>query len=160
MEDVISGAEIAPCLPALAMAYLPLCLQWGEGPVSSPLALLWYSLNLSFCERTRLLVRLESFIGTSFFFFFFFSPSLAIPPFGLLSHVSSLRLSSGHSSPVLSLRTNDAACTSLSSPCSLMVDMNIWATSPLGVVIRHVLCGYFFFFSSRLCCPLRFQNCP
>ena len=37
----------------------------------------------------------------SVLFFFFFS--LAIPLFGLLSHGSSLRLSSGHSGPVLTL---------------------------------------------------------
>ena len=36
-------------------------------------------------------------------FYFFFSLSLAIPQFGLLSHITSLRLSSGHSGPVLSL---------------------------------------------------------
>ena len=36
-----------------------------------------------------------------------FFPSLAIPQFGLLSHVSSLRLSSGHSGLVLTLRTDD-----------------------------------------------------
>ena len=35
----------------------------------------------------------------------FFSLSLAIPWFGLLSHISSLRLSSGHSGPVPTLRT-------------------------------------------------------
>ena len=42
VEDAISGAEFAPCLLALAVARLPLCLQWGEGPVLSRLALLWY----------------------------------------------------------------------------------------------------------------------
>ena len=41
VEDAISGAEIALCLLALAVAHLPLCLQLGEGaslqPASSPL---------------------------------------------------------------------------------------------------------------------------
>ena len=41
MEDAISGAKIAPCLLALAIACLPLCLQLGEGLVRSQLALLW-----------------------------------------------------------------------------------------------------------------------
>ena len=37
-----------------------------------------------------------------------------------------------------------------------------WATSLMGVAVRHVICGFYLFiyFSSRLCCPLRFQNSP
>ena len=31
VEDAISGSEIAPCLLALAVARLPLCLQQGMG---------------------------------------------------------------------------------------------------------------------------------
>ena len=50
VEDAISGAEIAPCLLALAVTCLPLCLRWGEGSVHSQLALLWYSHNPLFCE--------------------------------------------------------------------------------------------------------------
>ena len=34
-HDAVSGAEIAPCLLALAVAHLPLCLQRGKGPVRS-----------------------------------------------------------------------------------------------------------------------------
>ena len=40
VEDAISGAEIAPCLPALAVACLPLCLWRGRAGLqlaSSPL---------------------------------------------------------------------------------------------------------------------------
>ena len=70
--------------------------------------------------------------------------SLAIPQFGLLSHVSSLRLSSGHSGPVLALRTYDAAHASLPSPNSLVADMSIWATSQLAVVVRCIFCGVLF----------------
>ena len=66
----------------------------------------------------------------------FFSPSLAVPWFGLLSHVSSLRLSSGHSSQVLTL--SNASCASLFSPRLLVVDASLWATSPLGAVDRPV----------------------
>ena len=36
---------------------------------------------------------------------------------------------------------------------------SIWATSPMGAAVRRVICGFYLFvFSSRLCCPLRFQN--
>ena len=63
VEDAVSGAEIAPCLPALAVAHLPLCLWPGEGLVLCRLALLWYSLNPLFCEQARLCLRLEPFSG-------------------------------------------------------------------------------------------------
>ena len=86
--------------------------------------------------------------------------SLVIPWFGLLSHVSSLTLSSGHSGPVLTLRTDDAACASLPCPCSPEADVSIWATSLLAVAVRHVFCGLFPPPFSWLCCPLRFQNSP
>ena len=86
---LVSGAEIAPCLQALDVTCLPFCLQLGEVPVHSCLALLWYSLNALFCEQARLCIRLEPF-SVKFSLFF-----LALPQFGLLSHVSSLRLSPG-----------------------------------------------------------------
>ena len=59
VEDAVSGIEIAPCLLALAVTRLPLCLWSGRGPVRSQLALLWYSLNSSFCEQARLRLMLE-----------------------------------------------------------------------------------------------------
>ena len=70
----------------------------GDGPVCSQLDLLWYSLIPLFYEQAQLCLRLELFressLSLSFFlflfFFFFFLLSLAIPQFGLLSHVSSL----------------------------------------------------------------------
>ena len=80
VEDAISGTEIAPRLPALAGAHLPLCLWQGEGLVSSWLALLWYSFNRFFCEQARLCLR--AFRGKvlsfslSFFFFLWLSHSL------------------------------------------------------------------------------------
>ena len=70
----------------------------------------------------------------------------------MLSQVSSFRLSSGHSGR---LYPKHAAHASLSS-----TDMSIWATSPLGVMVRYVFCGFFFFFPSQFCYPLRFQNSP
>ena len=77
-----------------------------------------------------------------------------MPEFGLLSHISSLRLPSGHSDPVLTL--SNAAHTSLFSPTCW------WQLQALGVVVRHVICGFclFIYFSSWLCCLLRFQNSP
>ena len=43
-----------------------------------------------------------------------------------------------------------------------MADASIWATSLLGVAVRQIICGFYLFiyFSSWLCCPLRFQNSP
>ena len=35
--------------------------------------------------------------------------------------------------------------STLSSPCSLVVDTSVWATSPLGVAFRCVFCVFFFF---------------
>ena len=100
VQDAISGSEIAPCLQALAVTCLSLFLWCGDGPVHSRLALLWCSLSPLFCEWARLYLRLELFKGIYSLFFFL---SLAIPQFGLLSQVSSLSLSSGHSGPNLTL---------------------------------------------------------
>ena len=55
---LISGAKIAPCLLALAVTHLPLCLWWGKEPVRSQLALLWYLLNPLFYDPARLQVGL------------------------------------------------------------------------------------------------------
>ena len=108
VEDAISGAEIAPCLPTLAVARLTLCLLQDYGLVCSWLAFLWYSLNLLFCEWASLCPRLELFEGKlslslSLSLSLFFPLSLAVLQFGLLSHVSSLRLSSELSGSVHTL---------------------------------------------------------
>ena len=130
-----------------------------DGLVHCQLALLWYLLSPLFCQWTWQCLRLELFVGkfslsVSCLFFFFFPRflSLAIPQFGLLSYVSSLRL---HSGPVLSL--SNAACTSQFSPRLLVVDMSVWATSSLGVAVRCVLCGFYLFFSSQLNSPQTLQ---
>jgi len=76
VDDAVSRAEIDPCLPALAITYLSLCLQRGYGLVCSWLALLWYSLNPLFCELARLCLRLELFVESSLSLsYFFFSLS-------------------------------------------------------------------------------------
>ena len=61
----------------------------------------------------------------------------------MISHISSLRLSSGHSGPVLTL--SNASCASLFNPHLLVVDASLWATSLLGVAVRHISCGVYFF---------------
>ena len=93
-------------------------------------------------ERERL--RVTAFRGKVLSLLSLFFPSLTIPQFGLLSKVISLRLSSGHSGWVLTLRTKDAAHASLSSPHLLVADASVWATSPLAVAVGRIFCGFFF----------------
>ena len=80
----------------------------------------------------------ESSLSLSLFFFFLVFSSLAIPQFELLSLLSSLRLSSRHSGLVLTLSTDYADHTSLSSPYMLVADTSFWVTSPLAVTVRHI----------------------
>ena len=76
-EALVSGAQIAvaPCLPALALVHLPLCLWGGRALKGSCLALLWYFLghNPLFCEHVRVLEPFMAKILLSFFFFFYLS---------------------------------------------------------------------------------------
>ena len=85
---------------------------------------------------------------------------VAIPPSGLLAQVSPLRLPLGHSGLVLTL--SNAAHASLPSSRLLVVDAGICAAYSLGVTTGHIICGFklFIYFSSQLCCPLRFQGSP
>ena len=115
VEDAISGAKIAPCLLPLAVAHLPLCLWHGVG--QSVVGWLSSSDHSVLCSMSRpgcaldLSFSQENSLPLSLSFFFL---SLAIPQFGLLSHISSLRLSSGHSCPVLTLSMQTV------SPCSAL----------------------------------------
>ena len=123
----------------------------GDGPFHSWLALLWYLLSPLFCERAQQCLRLGLIVGKFSLYISFLSLSLslslslflAIPQFGLLSQVSSLRSPSGHSDLVLTL--SNAAYTSLFCPSLLVADVSVWATSPLGVAFRHVICGVYLF---------------
>ena len=72
--------------------------------------------------------------------------SLAFARFELLCHVRPLRVSSGHSTPVLTLRTKDEARASAPSTHSLRADVSVWAASPLVIAIWCEFCGDFFFF--------------
>ena len=115
------------CLPA----FLP---PAEDGPVRSWLALLWYSFSPLFCEWVWQCLRLELFAGKfslSFLFFIFLFLSLAIPQFGLLSHISSLRLPSGHSGPDLTL--SNAAHASLLAPACW------WQTGASGLPLHWEL---------------------
>ena len=151
VEDAVSGAKIA--LFRLSATPLPSCLWPGMGWPAT--CLLWYWLSPLFCEQALQCLRLGLFMR-NFSLSFFFSLS----EFGLLSHIRSLRKPSGHSGLVVTL--SNAARASLFSPSLLVADMSIWASSVLGVAIRQVICGFYLFiyFSSRLCCSLRFQNSP
>ena len=80
-----------------------------------------------------------------FFCFCFCFCLVSLARFGLLSHISSLRLSSGNSGPVFTLRTSDEACAFPASPHSLLVDASIGVTSLVVVVVRCIFCGLFLF---------------
>ena len=88
--------------------------------------------------------------------------SLVIPRFGVLSHVSSLRLSSGHLGPVLTLRTSDAACAF--HPALLAgagcKSLGYFSAGSCGYACILCVCVCVCVFSSWLCCSLRFQNSP
>ena len=86
---------------------------------------------------------LELFTGKFSLSFFFFS--LWLSQFGLLSHISSLRLSSGHSGLFLILSMQPMPPCSAPTHCWQTRASGL-ATSLLGVVVRCVNCGFFFFF--------------
>ena len=93
------------------------------------------------CSVRRPGCVLEPFVEKFSLSFFLFGD----PQCGLLSYLSSLRLSSGHSGLVLTLSTDYAARAFLSSPCSLVTDMSLWATFQLATVVRCVFCEVLFF---------------
>ena len=70
--------------------------------------------------------------------------AVAILQSGLLAQVSSLRLPSGHSGPVLTL--SNAARASLPSPRLLVADAGVCAASPLGKRWARNLWVLIFFF--------------
>ena len=105
----------------------------GDGPVRHRLAVLWSCSLPLFCKRPA------ACSGRLIFSF-----SLAIPQFKLVTHKSSLQLSSGHSGPVLTL--SNAARSSPFRPHLLVADAGVWGTFLLGVAFRHVICGFYLFF--------------
>ena len=120
-------------------------------------ALLWtFSVPL-FCERPAVCSG-----------WLIFSLSFAVPQFKLVTHKSSLRLSSEHSGPVLTLGNaagpvltlGNAARFSPFRPHLLVVDAGLWGTFQLGVAFRHVICRFCLLFPSQSGCPLKFKNFP
>ena len=134
--------SLGPSLPlAFQLGLLPACLPASGGGWASPqLASCPLVFTQSFFseEWAWQCPRLGFFVG--YFSLSFLSLSLIIPQFGLLCHVSSLRLPSGHSGPVLTL--SNAACASLFSLRLLVADASIWATSLVGVTVRHIIYGF------------------
>ena len=144
VEDAISGPEFAPFQLWLLPACLPASsVGWA---FCSWLDLLWHLFSSLFCEQVQQCLRLGFFVkkfSLSLSLSFSLSLSLAIPQFVLLSHVSSLRLPSGQSGLVLTL--SNAARASLFIPLLLVADASVWAIFPLGIAVRHVICGFYLF---------------
>ena len=153
----VSGVKIAPCLLALAFACLSLFLQWWEGPVCSLLApplvfiqsfVLWEgqgTLGYSFLQESSL------------FLFFWFS----------LSGYPTVWVAISHYLPRIVLRAlrlgpypKHANCASLSSLRSLVAVPSVWATSPLGIVVRHVFCVLFCFVFLPVILPSEIPKLP
>ena len=133
---------------------VPACVSLVMGRALYTASYLSFCICSILCSVSRPGCLLEPFTGN-----FSFLVSLEIPHFGLLSHLSSLRLSSGHPGAVLTLSTSFAACSSLSSPFLLVVYASVWGTSPLAFAFRHVCCLFVCFFPLS-CCHLRFQTLP
>ena len=123
-------------LLAFCLQLLHTCLTAsGEDHKWQQLALLWYSLrhNPLFCESTRghsALLEPSHKKGPLFLF-------QAFPLFERLCHISTLRVSSGHLTMVLTLMSDDAA------------------TSAFSPSLHLLPADAFLFFSFLLCCPLR-----
>ena len=116
-KGCLSGVVIALFRLWLPHHHPPACLRQGwAGPQSASSPLVFAQSFVLWAGLAVPQVRAFHRIVLSLFFNFFLS--LAIPQFELLSHVSSLRLPSGHSSPVLTL--SNAALASLFSPLLLV----------------------------------------
>ena len=137
--DAVLGAEPAPFPSLLPPA------SGGAGSVRSLQALLWTCSVPLFCEWPAVCSgRL------------IFSLSFAVPQFKLLTHKSSLRLSSVHSGPVLTL--SNAARSVL--PPLAGGGCGCLGYFSAGSSFRHVICGFYLLFPSQSGCPPRFKNFP
>ena len=87
-----------------------------------------------------------------------FSLSFAVPQFKLVTHKSSLQLSSGHSGPVLTL--SNAAGSSPFRPHLLVAGAGVWGTFLLGVAFRHVNLWVLFIFPLPVRLPSEVQKLP
>ena len=118
--DVVLGAEPAPFPSPLPPA------SGGAGPVRSlRWALLWTCSVPLFCERPAVCSgRL------------IFSLSFAVPQFMLVTHKSSLRLSSEHSGPVLTL--NSATRFSVPPPLAGQ-EVDSWFNALLTKILASLI---------------------
>ena len=108
-----------------------------------PLVFLWYSSIL--CSVSAPGCMLEPFMGKFFFFFFKFHFSLwRSQGLGYYLMLAPSYCSQGiQGIQDLTLRSDDAAYTSLPSPHSLVAVVSFWANSPLAVEVRHIFCVLF-----------------
>ena len=104
VQDAVSGADMAPCLLALACR-LPAS---GRGRDQSAATELSSDIPSILCSVSGPGCASKLFPGKFSIFF----PLWLFRQFGLLSHISTLKLSSGHSVPVLTL------CMQPIPPCS------------------------------------------
>ena len=87
VEDAVSGAEIAPRLPTLAVTWLPLCFQWGRGrstagQLSSGIHSILCSVSGPSCASELFVGRfsLSLFFFTSFWLYHSFCCYLTLAP--------------------------------------------------------------------------------
>ena len=84
---------------------------------------------------------------------------VAIPEFGLVSQVSSLRAPLGHSGPVFK---QCSPRLSIQPPLASERFRHMHWFSAEGVTVGHIICGFWLciYSSSQLCCPWWFQGSP
>ena len=145
--------SLGPRLPLAFRLWLPpasLPLK-GDGPVNS----CWLSSGIRsvLCSASRPGCALELFVGKS--------PPLSFSPW--LSHSLGCYLALAPSDCPQGIQAQSLPYTGSPrlpvQPLLAGGGSSIWATSPLGVAVRCIFCG-FFLFPSQLCCPLRFRNSP
>ena len=142
-------------MPSASGCRSPASLPPAQGRGQYVAGSLSFGIHAILCSVSGPGCALDPFTESSLSLFF---PSLAIPQFGLLSHVSSLRLSSGHSDPVLTLSTNVAAtppCPASTGWCQKQAS-GLLLCWQLRLGAYSVVCLFGFF--SQSCCPLRFQT--
>ena len=143
-------------MPSLGLS-LPLAFQlwllparlsssgWGWAS-PQPLALLWNALSPLFCEWGLQCLRLELFVGTFSLSLSLFFSSLSLWLAHSLGCYSTLAPSDcPQGIQAQSLTLSNAAHASLFSPRLLVADASVWATSPLHVAVRHIICGFYLF---------------
>ena len=152
--------SLGPRLPLAFRLWLsPACLSAsGRRMGWSAPGLLSSGIHSILCSVSGPGCASELFAGKFSLSLSFFSFSLTISQFGLLYHVSSLRLSSMHSNPVVTPK--QAAHASRFIPSSLLADASIWATSLPGVVLGCMICVCGVFFSLPVMLPFEIPKLP